>query len=87
MNGRPTAIDINGEIAVNQNDVHTQDTLRAHRDCLDHIASLTDPRVEQDRELSFILRAEHPRRRSDLLQRRERRNRTVNLPSTCRRTF
>jgi hypothetical protein len=70
--------------SINGKHVHTQDTLRAHRDRLDHIASLTDPRVEQHRELSLILRTEHPRRRSDLLQRRERRNRTVNLPSTCR---
>jgi hypothetical protein len=63
--------------------VHTQDALRAHRDRLDYVASLTDPQVEQHRERSLFLRAEHPRRRSDLLQRRERRNRVVNLPSTC----
>ena len=85
-NGRPTAIDINGEDATKQRKKHvrTQDALRAHRDRFNHIASLTDPRVEQNRELSFTLRAEHSRRRSDLLQRRERRNRAVNLPSTCR---
>jgi hypothetical protein len=49
-------------------DVHTQDALCAHRDRLDHIASLTDPRVEKHHERSLFLRAEHPRRRSDLLQ-------------------
>src|ERR1700761_1599702 len=53
MNGRPTAIVINGDVAAaNQRDKHTQDALRAHCDRLDHITSLTDPRVEEHRERS-----------------------------------
>ena len=87
MNGRPTAIEnpplMERPWPIGGKHVPTQDALCAHRNCLDHIASLTDPRVEQHRERSFFLRTVHSRRRSDLLKSRERRNRAVNLPSTC----
>ena len=63
--------------------VPTQDALCAHRNRLDDVASLTDARVEQDGELPFFLGVDHPRRRRDLLESGERRNRAVNLSSTC----
>ena len=87
MNGRPTAIEnpplMERSWPISGKHVLTQDALCAHRNRLDHVASLTDPRVEQHREISFFLRIEHSRRLGNLLKSRERRNRAVNLPSTC----
>ena len=74
MNGRPTAINVDERSwpISGKYDELTQHALRTHCNSLDHIAPLADPRVEQHGERSLFLRTEHPRRRRDLLQRRER---------------
>ena len=62
----------------------TEYALRTHRNGLDDVTPRADARVEQDGKLALLLRAAHPRRRSDLLECVKRANSAINLTSACR---